>query len=111
MTHAFESRGVVTPRPRPSRTAITMVLDKGLGLAGLDDLLATGAGWIDIVKLGWGTSAVMAREIVAAKVARIQAAGLNACPGGTLLELAWLRGKESAFFEEARMLGFGCVEV
>lgn len=111
MTHAFAGLDVVPPRTRQSETALTMVLDKGLGLAGLDDLLSTAGDWVDLIKLGWGTSAVMPRGLIEQKVARIREAGLMVSPGGTLLELAWLRGKESAFFQEARALGFSCVEV
>jgi phosphosulfolactate synthase (CoM biosynthesis protein A)/phosphosulfolactate phosphohydrolase-like enzyme len=111
MTNAFKDLDIIVPRVRPSDDSLTMVLDKGLGLRGLEDLLDSASQWIDIIKLGWGTSAVMPRGLIAAKIALIQAAGLFVCPGGTLLELAWLRGKTRAFFAEAAALGFSCVEV
>jgi phosphosulfolactate synthase len=42
--------------PRPG--GLTHVLDKGLGPRGWQDLLETSGDYIDIVKLGWGTSYV-----------------------------------------------------
>ena len=37
---------------------LTHVLDKGLGPRGWEDVLETSGDYIDIVKLGWGTSYV-----------------------------------------------------
>ena len=37
---------------------LTHVLDKGLGLHQIEDLLETSSGLIDIVKFGWGTGYV-----------------------------------------------------
>lgn len=89
----------------------TMVLDKGLGLNAVDDLIATAGDAITFVKFGWGTSAVMDRNLVMAKTARYAAAGLIPYPGGTLLEAALANDQYDAFLDEAKALGFKGIEV
>jgi phosphosulfolactate synthase len=96
---------------KPRHTGLTMVLDKNLGLAALADLLDSAAEAIDLVKLGWGTSATQDRDFVRRKNAMLAAQGVLSCPGGTLFELAWLQGRVAPFLTEARALGFSCIEV
>ena len=45
---------------KPRSKGITHVLDKGLGLGQIADLVAVAGPYIDIVKLGWGTAYVTA---------------------------------------------------
>lgn len=89
----------------------TMVLDKGLGLHALDDLLAVAGSFIRIVKFGWGTSMVLDREVLVRKIGRIRDRGLEVSPGGTFLELAYARDEVARFFTELEELGFTSVEV
>ena len=49
----------ISQRPnKPRATGWTMVLDKSLGLHGAQDLVETAGPYIDVVKLGWGSSAL-----------------------------------------------------
>ena len=96
---------------KPRQTGLTMVLDKNLGLAALEDMLGSAHHVIDLVKLGWGTSAIQDAEFVRRKCARLAAHQVLVCPGGTLAELAWLQGRFDSFLTEARSLGFTCIEV
>lgn len=89
----------------------TMMLDKGLGMSAVADLLQTAGGEIDYAKLGWGTAATMDRDLIAAKVDMYTAAGVTPYPGGTLLEAAVAQGKYPRFLNEARSLGFTALEV
>ena len=41
---------------KPRETGLTAVLDKGLGLRAMHDLVELSGPYIDILKLGWGTS-------------------------------------------------------
>jgi len=99
----------------PSRTAkprehgITHVLDKGLGLRQIEDLLDTASDRIDIVKLGWGTGYVT--QNVERKIAAYRDAGIPTCFGGTLLELAILQGRFDEFRRELRRLGMTHAEL
>lgn len=94
---------------KPRSSGITHVLDKGLGLTQIDDLLETAASYIDIVKLGWGTAYVT--ENLAAKIERYHAAGIPVCFGGTMLELAVRQGRLDEYLEAARAFGLRHIEV
>lgn len=74
----------------PERTAkpriegFTMVMDKGLSLREVDDLVETSGAYIDIVKLGWATSYVTPN--LKEKIARYKNASIPCYLGGTLFE-------------------------
>jgi len=57
---AFENGFLDLPaRPGKPRTqGLTHVIDKGLNLREIEGLFDTGGQYVDIVKLGWGTSYV-----------------------------------------------------
>src|ERR671937_508065 len=49
----------VPPRsPKPRKAGLTHVIDKGLNLRDIEGLFDTAGAYVDIVKLGWGTSYV-----------------------------------------------------
>lgn len=108
---AFAAIDLPPRSTKPRSSGLTMVLDKNLGLAALDDLLGTAAPAVDLVKFGWGTSATQAADLVRRKCALLAAHQVLACPGGTLGELAWQQGRFGPFLAEARSLGFSCIEV
>jgi phosphosulfolactate synthase len=95
--------------PKPRDIGVSHVIDKGLGLRQVEDLLATSAGYIDIVKLGWGTGYVT--HNVADKIAAYRAAGIPVCFGGTLLEVAILQGRFDAYRGMVRDFGVTHVEI
>jgi phosphosulfolactate synthase len=94
---------------KPRDRGITHVLDKGLGLRQIEDLLETCSGLIDIVKFGWGTGYVT--QNLEAKIAAYREAGVPTCFGGTLLELAILQGRFDEFRRELRRLGMTHAEL
>jgi phosphosulfolactate synthase (CoM biosynthesis protein A)/phosphosulfolactate phosphohydrolase-like enzyme len=111
MTRAFSDIALPPRSAKPRQHGLTMVLDKNLGLNALADMLETGAHSVDIVKLGWGTSAVQEADLIRRKCALLRQHGVLVCPGGTLTELAWLQGRVARYLDEARALGFSCIEV
>jgi phosphosulfolactate synthase len=70
---------------KPRQSGLTHVLDKGLGPAQIGDLLAVAAPYVDIVKLGWGTSYITVN--LAEKIQLYQSHDIPVCFGGTLLEV------------------------
>ncbi len=49
----------VPSRPeKPRESGVTMVMDKGLSIRQLEDMIEVSGDYIDIVKLGWATSYV-----------------------------------------------------
>lgn len=95
--------------PKPRDTGVSHVIDKGLGLRQVEDLLSTCSGYIDIVKLGWGTGYVT--QNVADKIAAYRDAGIPVCFGGTLLEVAILQGRFDAYRGMVRDFGVTHVEI
>ena len=111
MNRAFPDIALPSRGAKPRDAGFTMVLDKNLGLSGLQDLLESGAAFIDLVKLGWGTSAVQDEHFIQRKCAMLRQFDVMVCPGGTLTELAWLQGQTAAYLRRAAALGFTCIEV
>lgn len=98
-------------KPCPEGHQVTMVLDTGLGPAGLEDLLSVAAPFIQIVKFGWGTSGVVNPSVVRRKIELIRSYEIQVCPGGTFFEIAYLRKTVPRFLSDLAELGFSCVEV
>jgi phosphosulfolactate synthase len=94
---------------KPRETGITHVLDKGLGLRQVEDLLSTASGYIDIVKFGWGTGYLT--QNIEGKIAAYRAAGIATCFGGTLLELAIIQNRFDECRRQLRRLGLTHVEL
>ncbi|MDQ7790817.1 MAG: phosphosulfolactate synthase [Desulforudis sp.] len=96
---------------KPRVQGLSMVLDKGLGLAETKDLLDISANHIDFIKLGFGTSALYADGILQAKINLVKAYGVDIYPGGTFFEVAAAQGKVESFFKLAQSIGFSAIEV
>jgi phosphosulfolactate synthase len=96
---------------KPREQGLTFVLDQGMNLFQLRDFLADAAPYIDLAKLGWGTSRLFQTTRLRAKIRTLRDHAIRVCPGGTLLELAVVHNCVEAFLHEAASLGFNCVEV
>jgi phosphosulfolactate synthase len=97
--------------PKPRDTGLTAVIDKGLGLQSLQELIQLVGNHIDIVKFGFGTSRLYPRELLKQKIAMLNEADILACPGGTLFEVAHSHRQVEAFWQECSTLGFSAVEI
>jgi len=89
----------------------TMVIDRGVGWHAFCDLLDTAGDYIDIIKLGFGTSALYPEDLLLRKIAAARRRGIAVMPGGTLLEAAVRLGAVPGFFDAVCALGFDAVEV
>jgi len=96
---------------KPRKTALTSVLDGGLGPAEVRDRVAIAAEWIDVVKLGWATARLTPASTLRDKVQIYRAAGIRTCSGGTFLEIAFAQNRVREFLAGARELGLAMVEV
>jgi phosphosulfolactate synthase len=94
---------------KPRERGLTHVMDKGLTCAQIDGLFEVAGAYVDIVKLGWGTSYVTAN--LAQKLARYRHHDVEIVCGGTLLEVAEARGRFDAYRSWLSDQGFSCVEV
>lgn len=99
-------------RPKkPRKTGLTMVIDKGLGLKEIQDLMEMTGPYLDFLKLGFGTSALYNEEVLKAKLALCRQYNVKAYPGGTLMEVAYLQGRYGAYLSRLQKLGFDTVEI
>jgi phosphosulfolactate synthase len=74
---------------RPRESGITMVMDKGLSIQEAENLIESAKEFVDIVKLGFGTSLVTAR--LRDKIRLYQKAQIKVYLGGTLFEAFIIR--------------------
>ncbi|MEA2437031.1 MAG: phosphosulfolactate synthase, partial [Thermoleophilaceae bacterium] len=94
---------------KPRDQGVTHVIDTGLSAVEAEGLMASAADYVDLVRLGWGSAYVTGD--LQSKIARYQAAGVPVMLGGTLTELAWLRGKMDGLTAWLDELGIAHVEV
>ena len=89
---------------KPRHVGLTHVMDKGLGLDAIRSMVEMSGDYIDIVKLGWGTSYVtgMLRE----KLDLYKALDIPVVCGGTLLEVAEARGRIDGYRQWLSDQGF-----
>ena len=85
------------------------MIDRGLSVAGVHQLVEVAGAHVDVVKLGWGTA--LATGNLPAKLAAYAGHGIPVVLGGTLTELAVAHGRVERFVAWLRELGLGHVEV
>ena len=76
---------------KPREFGYTMVMDKGLSLREVEDLINVCGTYVDIVKLGWATSYVT--PILKEKLDAYRSAGIPTYFGGTLFEAFIVRNQ------------------
>ncbi len=96
---------------KPRETGITMVIDKGMGLSRLEDLIQVSGSYIDIIKLTFGTSAFYDKDLLEKKNEMTTSFNIDVMPGGTFLEMAVWQEVFDEYLKRARELGFSAVEV
>lgn len=94
---------------KPRNAGLTMVMDKGLSIREIEDLLTTSADYIDIVKLGWATSFVTPN--LEEKIAVYRSAGIPVYLGGTLFEAFVVRGQFEDYLKVIDKYKLGYAEV
>ncbi len=113
----MESWNKIISMPLPGRTSkprnsgYTMVIDKGLGLRAIEDLMETASNWIDNIKLTFGTSVFYQEELLRKKIDIITSAGVDIMPGGTYLEVAFWQGVLDNYLKKAHQIGFTAIEI
>jgi phosphosulfolactate synthase len=100
----------IPPRQeRPREEGITMVMDKGLSIPEVRNLISVAAPHIDIVKLGFGTSYVTPQ--LKEKLETYREAGIPVYFGGTLFEAFLIRGQLDDYIAICGDYGISYIEV
>ena len=97
------------PAPGKPDEGLTHVIDKGLNLARHRGHVRHGGEFVDIVKLGWGTSYVT--NNLEKKIALYRSSTRRSCCGGTLFEVVYARGQLDEFKALAPRAPFSHVEI
>ena len=95
---------------KPREIGLTAVLDKGLGLRAMHDLVELSGPYIDTVKFGWGTSVLYPPQTLMDKITLLRTAGI-AVAQAERFEIAWANARTEAFFAFAEEVGFTTIEV
>jgi phosphosulfolactate synthase len=114
MTKAWKGVSEIPVKGRSSKPrskGLTMVIDKGIGINQIGDLIQTSGDYIDIIKLTFGTSAFYDRDFLMEKIRLLGAADIDVMPGGTFLEVALWKGAYHRYLERAKELGFSMIEI
>jgi phosphosulfolactate synthase len=80
---------------KPRTEGLTHVIDKGMNLREIEGMFDTAGRYVDIVKLGWGTSYVT--NNLEKKIALYRSFETPVVCGGTLFEAVYARGKLDEF--------------
>jgi phosphosulfolactate synthase len=94
---------------RPRKNGVTMVMDKGLGLKQAEMFIDSCADYVDLVKLGFGTSVITPN--VVEKIKLYKDAGFKVYLGGTLFEAFIIRDKFDDYVKFIDKLKIDHVEV
>ncbi|MEH0158228.1 phosphosulfolactate synthase [Limibacter armeniacum] len=94
---------------KPREKGLTMVMDKGLSLREVEDVLETSGDYIDIVKLGWATSYVYPK--LEEKIKIYKDAGISVYFGGTLFEAFVVRNQFDDYRRVLDKFGLELAEV
>jgi phosphosulfolactate synthase len=94
---------------QPRTNGLTMVMDKGLGLDEVRNMLSVAAPYIDIVKLGFGTAVVTAN--LREKIDIYRQHGMPVYFGGTLFEAFLVRNQMDEYVRAMADYGITHVEV
>ena len=81
--------------PKPRDAGLTHVIDKGLNLRDIEGMFDTGGQFVDIVKLGWGTSYIT--NNLEKKIALYRSFQTPVVCGGTLFEVVYARDRIDEF--------------
>lgn len=96
---------------KPRATGITMVLDKCQGPNAVADHMNLIGEYVDHWKLSFGTTALLDEDLLCKKVDMLRSRDLLVYPGGTLAEVAIVRGVCRDYMRRAVDLGFNGVEI
>src|SRR5687767_9410407 len=94
---------------KPRQQGLTHVIDKGLNLREIEGMFDTAGEYVDIVKLGWGTSYVT--NNLEKKIALYRSFQTPVVCGGTLFEAVYAQGKLDEFKRWLQHYRFSHVEV
>jgi phosphosulfolactate synthase len=105
----FQLNNLPKRTDKPRENGITLILDKGYSIRQAEDFCEAASDYVDIVKLGWGTSYVT--QQLDKKLAVYEKYHIPVYFGGTLFEAYMLRDQLDAYIELLNRYNIRYVEV
>lgn len=96
---------------KPRSRGLSMVIDTGYGPNMLADHLAVCSNYVDVLKLAFGTVALMPRHVLSDKIEIAKKYGIDIFPGGTLFETAIREGCWKTYVSQVHEAGFTAIEI
>jgi len=96
---------------KPRQRGLTIMADKGMPLAYLDDLLEMAGDYVDWVKIGISSPRIYTREHIKKKVEICHKHNVQVYIAGDVTEMAIMQGKMEEYFKECVDLGADGVEI
>lgn len=96
---------------KPREKGLTMVIDKGIGIGALKDLLEISGEYLDFLKFAFGSSLVYPHEVLKKKINLVRKYDVEVYPGGTLFEVAVSQNRLNEYLFRAKQLGFTAIEI
>jgi phosphosulfolactate synthase len=100
---------VPTRSTKPRVDGRTHIIDKGWPVGLIRDQLELGGEFVDLAKLGWGTSVLTPN--LNEKLETYRSHDVEVCFGGTLFELAYLQGRVDEYIAWLHELNVTTVEI
>jgi phosphosulfolactate synthase len=94
---------------RPRKKGLTMVMDKGLGLRQAENFIESSSDYVDLLKLGFGTSIIT--KNLEQKIKLYKDAGFRVYLGGTLFEAFIIRNMFDDYLRLIEKLKLDTAEV
>jgi len=96
---------------KPREQGITSLIDKGIGLNTLQDILTLGADYIDLVKFAFGTAVVIPSAVLQRKINWLHEHHCHITFGGTLFEIIETQGSFTQFIQVTKEFDLNYIEV
>jgi phosphosulfolactate synthase len=105
----FTLPGIPERTPKPRKSGLTMMMDKGLSLREAENFVEANGIYTDLIKLGFGSS--MITPNLKEKIKIYKDAGIIVYLGGTLFEAFQVRNMVEDYMKLLDKLKLGCVEI
>lgn len=105
----FKLKHIPDRTVKPRKEGITMVMDKGLSIRQIENYLESSGDWVDLIKLGFGTSYLT--KDLEKKIRLYKEAGMRVYLGGTLFEAFVIRNAFDDYVKLIDKLKLDMVEV
>ncbi len=105
----FKLKNIPNRSIKPRKNGLTMVMDKGLSIREAQNLMDVSSDYIDIIKLGFGTSIIT--KNIKDKIKLYQKNNVNVYLGGTLFEAFFIRNQINEYESFLTELNINTIEI